>query len=294
MEMDTLNRLIDQHRFHIDAALKLGAANAGRMTANYEKLMGKFEQGLFAPLKPSVAGCEHLIIVPYGVLHYLPFNLLYDGERYLVERHDISILSMASLISRPPVQRPPGMLLLAYSFEGRLPGVLQEADALAAVLPSQIYRDDDVTAARLKAAPRQVLHLGAHGEYRMDQPALSYVRLADGQLYTDDLLQNDLSYELITLSACETGRAEIGPGDELIGLGRGFLIAGAGAVAASLWRVPDSATVELMTRFYQGLAEGFSKVRALRCAQHGLRHLHPAFWGAFQLVGDSRPLSHKG
>jgi CHAT domain-containing protein len=294
MLLDDLNRLIDQHRFHIDAALKLGAAGAGRMTPIYEKMMRKFEKGLLAPLRPLIAGCEHLIVVPYGALHYLPFNLLYDGEQYLIECCDVSILSMASLISRPPVRRQPGMLLLAHSFEGKLPGVLQEADALVGILPGQVYRDDEVTVARLNGTPCQVLHLGAHGEYRMDQPALSYVRLADGQLYTDDLLQNDLSYELITLSACETGRAEIGPGDELIGLGRGFLIAGAGAVAASLWRVPDSATVELMTRFYQGLASGYSKVRALRCAQRALRHLHPAFWGAFQLVGDSRPLSQKG
>jgi CHAT domain-containing protein len=293
MPMDELNRLIDQHRFHIDSALKLGATDAGRMTPIYERLMRKFEMGLFAPLKPLIAGCEHLIIVPYGVLHYLPFNLLYDGEHYLIECCDVSILPMGGLISRPPVQRQRGMLLLAHSFEGRLPGVLQEADALAGILPGEVYRDDEVTSARLKETPCQVLHLGAHGEYRMDQPALSYVRLADGQLYTDDLLQNDLSYELITLSACETGRAEIGPGDELIGLGRGFLIAGAGAVAASLWRVPDSATVQLMTRFYQGLAAGNSKVRALRCAQRALRHLHPAFWGAFQLVGDSHPLSRE-
>ena len=105
----------------------------------------------------------------------------------------------------------------------------------------------------LQARPVQILHLAAHGEHRLDQPDLSYIQLVDGQLYTDDLLQHDLSYELVTLSACETGRANVVPGDELIGLGRGFLYAGAGALITSLWRVPDTSTLALMERVYSAL-----------------------------------------
>jgi CHAT domain-containing protein len=139
------------------------------------------------------------------------------------------------------------------------------------------------------------LHIAAHGEHRLEQPDLSYIQLADGQLYTDDVLQQDLSYELVTLSGCETGRASVAAGDELIGLGRGFLYAGAGALVASLWQVVDTSAVVLMEHMYRELLSGASKAAALRNAQRAVLatdpHCHPAFWGAFQLVGDANPLS---
>ena len=138
-------------------------------------------------------------------------------------------------------------------------------------------------------------HRAQRGGDRLDQPDLSYLQLADGQLYADDLLQQDLSYELVTLSACETGRANVASDDELIGLGRGFLYAGAGALILSLWQVADATTVRLMERVYRALQAGAPKATALREAQRAILAeadpLHPAFWGAFQLVGDARPLS---
>jgi CHAT domain-containing protein len=114
-------------------------------------------------------------------------------------------------------------------------------------------------------------------------------------LYADDMLQQDLSYELVTLSACETGRANVAASDELIGLGRGFLYAGAGALLVSLWRVADDSTLQFMERMYSALFSGVSKAAALRHAQRSLltenEDAHPAFWGAFQLIGDAQPLS---
>jgi CHAT domain-containing protein len=143
----------------------------------------------------------------------------------------------------------------------------------------------------LNAAPGQVLHISAHGQHRMDQPDFSYIELADGPLYTDDLFQHDLRYELVTLSACETGRSRAAAGDELIGLGRGFLFAGAGALIASLWRVDETLTLELMDELYHQLDSGASKAAALRQAQLALLRtypgLHPAFWGAYR---QCRPL----
>jgi CHAT domain-containing protein len=119
--------------------------------------------------------------------------------------------------------------------------------------------------------------------------------LAGGQLYADDLFQCDLSYELVTLSACETGRAHVAAGDELIGLGRGFLYSGAGALITSLWAVDDLSTVEIMRGIYGDLLNGESKAAALRDAQRSALgrdpEQHPAFWGAFQLVGNAEPLS---
>ena len=104
-----------------------------------------------------------------------------------------------------------------------------------------------------------------------------------------------MSYELVTLSACETGRSNVAAGDELIGLGRGFLYAGAGALLVSLWQVADTSTLNFMECMYRALQQGASKSAAIRQAQHIMLHedrsLHPAFWGAFQLIGNDSPLS---
>lgn len=158
-----------------------------------------------------------------------------------------------------------------------------------------MYAEEESTRARLERQPTQILHIAAHGECRLDQPDLSYVQLADGQLYTDDLLQLDLSYELVTVSACETGRAKIAARDELIGLGRGFLYAGAGALLLSLWQVADASAFRFMERVYRTLQSGGTKAAAVREAQCSMlgedTGLHPAYWGAFQLVGNADPLS---
>lgn len=176
-----------------------------------------------------------------------------------------------------------------------MPQTIAEAQMVGQVFGADVLCDELATRAALDTTPRQILHIAAHGEHRLDQPDLSYIQLADGQMYTDDLLQHDLSYELVTLSACETGRGNVAPGDELVGLGRGFLYAGAGALVTSLWRVPDDSAAALMEHMYGALRDGMSKAAALRSAQQALRaadpQLHPAFWGAFQLVGDARPLS---
>jgi CHAT domain-containing protein len=301
MNAAAFDAALRQLQFDIDCALKLCAhkgplsPEARGLVAGTQRRLRSLYDGLLGPLAPDLRGRERLFIVPYGSLHYLPFHLLYDGECYLAERVETVVVPAAGLLTAPPPVRPPGALLLAHHWGGRLPKVLHEAQMAGRILDGAIYYNEAATRQRLVDPPRQVLHIAAHGQYRMDQPELSYVELADGQLFTDDLLQHDLSYELVTLSACETGRATVAPGDELIGLGRGFLYAGAGALITSLWRIDDNLTLELMQVLYHALQSGASKAAALReaqlCLSAEMPGLHPAFWGAFQLVGRPDPLS---
>jgi CHAT domain-containing protein len=233
--------------------------------------------------------------VPYGALHFLPFNILYDGSVYLIQNYEVVILPAAGLATRPALKRDPGALILANSWEGRLPSALAEAQIVQKLFRGTLYAGEAANRAVFTTSPRQILHIAAHGEHRLDQPDLSYLQLADGQLYADDMLQQDLSYELVTLSACETGRANVAAGDELIGLGRGFLYAGAGALLVSMWQVADISTLHFMARMYRALHMGASKAAAVREAQQFMlteeTWLHPAFWGAFQLIGNDQPLS---
>jgi CHAT domain-containing protein len=250
---------------------------------------------LLEPLGIWRTSPRKLVIVPYGALHALPFQLLYDGSHYLIEGYEIVNLPSAGLVTRHGPKRASGALVLAHSWEGRLPHIYPEAEFVHQLFGGQLSVDEDVKRSVLQRAPTQILHIAAHGEYRLDQPDLSYLKLADGQLYTDDVLQQDLSYELVTLSACETGLANVAGDEELIGLGRGFLYAGAGALILSMWSVADSSTTDLMERMYSALSRGESKSSSLRYAQTSIlaenQHLHPAYWGAFQLIGDDRALS---
>jgi tetratricopeptide (TPR) repeat protein len=275
-----------------------GGPGAGGLTQIAQTLLERLYDALLAPIGDLTARYRRLVIAPYGSLHYLPFHLLRSAGQYLLEQHEVVIVPAAGLLARRPPARAGGARILAHSWGGRLPQTQREAACVRAIMGGQVYAESEAGRAALERQPVAILHIAAHGEQRLDQPDLSYIQLADAQLYTDDLLQHDLSYELVVLSACETGRAHVAAGDELIGLGRGFLYAGAGALITTLWRVDDRHALALMERLYLGLRAGRSKAAALRDAQLCMlqsdRQLHPAFWGAFQLVGDAGPISGSG
>lgn len=293
-----LDQLMRLSRNNFSSALKVDPNSPATraLTQQAQKIMGRLYTMLVEPLEIEKNSPRKLIIVPYGALHALPFQLLYDGTKYLIERYEVVNLPAAGLVTRRGPKRAPGALVLAHSWDGRLPYTHSEAEFVYQLFGGQLSVDDAVNRPVLKRAPTQILHIAAHGEYRLDQPDLSYIQLADGQLYTDDVLQQDLSYELVTLSACETGLANVAADEELIGLGRGFLYAGAGALILSLWGVNDRLTTNLINRIYGALSRGESKSASLRHAQMSIvdenANLHPAYWGAFQLIGDDSPLSN--
>ena len=98
-----------------------------------------------------------------------------------------------------------------------------------------------------------------------------------------------LRCDLVTLSACESGLSRVRRGDELDGLMRAFLFAGASALVSTLWRVDERSTLILMERFYREILAGVGFAQALRQAQLYLRSLppfaDPYYWAPFILVG---------
>jgi CHAT domain-containing protein len=291
-----LNYLVEQWQVNIGGAVKMDphANGTQKSTTLARRILQRLHAALIQPLALK-GNNPRLVFVPYGVLHFLPFHLLYDGTKYLIEKHEILILPAAGLVTRQVPRRGPGALVLAHSWHGKLPQTASEAQAVQKLFGGRIHMEEQVNRAVLGESPLQILHIAAHGQHRLDQPDLSFLQLEDGQLYADDVMQQDLSYELVTLSACETGRARIAASDDLIGIGRSFLYAGAGALVLSLWQVEDQSTLRLMEQMYAALYAGSSKPSALRQAQLSLltenKDLHPAFWGAFQVVGNANPLS---
>ena len=132
------------------------------------------------------------------------------------------------------------------------------------------------------------MHLACHGMFRSDNPMFSSLKLHDGWLTAADVLHLDLAGALVTLSACESARNEVFAGDELIGLTRAFLGAGAATLVASLWLVQDETTLEMMETWYEHLSTGVGRAAALRKAQLALKdkYPHPYFWAPFVLIGQ--------
>ena len=116
----------------------------------------------------------------------------------------------------------------------------------------------------------------------------SFLKLADSQLNFYNLLDLKLDAELVTLSACHTGVNMVFPGDELHGLMRGFLYAGAPSVVASLWAANDGSTASFMCKMYSRIRAGDTKRAALRAAQLAVKdeYGHPYYWAPFMLMGS--------
>jgi CHAT domain-containing protein/tetratricopeptide (TPR) repeat protein len=258
-------------------------------------LSGHMYQRLVAEIAGELADCGQLIIVPYGPLHALPFAALHDGERYLFERHDLTVAPSGAVLRHSLARQTPASgqaVVLGNDWQGRLPGCHAEALAVADILGSPALVGDAATLTALRSAsdaPCAVLHVAAHGEARLDNPLFSHLALADGHLTSLAAMDLSLAGALVTLSACETGRGLLTGGDEVVGLSGAFLSAGAAAVMQSLWRIDDRFAADLMADFYRHLQLGDTVATALRAAQRDCRAEAGASvvdWAPYQVVGN--------
>jgi CHAT domain-containing protein len=245
---------------------------------------------LLAPLPIRRGG--HLVIVPHDVLHYVPFHALYDGDAHVIESTDVSYAPSSSIyaLCLQRESRRDGRSLVVGVPDERAPLIAQEAHTIARQLPHStllLGAEASASALRSLASEASVIHIATHGKFRRDNPLFSGIRLADSFLTLHDLNSLQLTADLVTLSGCGTGLNVVTAGDELRGLVRGLLGAGARSLLATLWDVYDESTAEFMTRFYTALHSGLNKATAVRAAILGLRltYPHPYYWAPFILVG---------
>ncbi|MFZ0285210.1 MAG: CHAT domain-containing protein, partial [Terriglobales bacterium] len=246
---------------------------------------------LIAPISGKLKA-KHLIFVPHGLLHYVPFHALFDGSQHVIDRYTVSYSPSASIFAlcQGRDANASGTSLIFGVPDPQAPAILDEVKALKGVLNQPelfLGRDASEETLRSKGPGSHLIHIATHGRFRQDNPMFSAIRMGDSFLSLFDLYQLRLPVELITLSGCSTGLNAVAAGDELVGLARGLLHAGAQSLVLSLWDVHDKSTAEFMTVFYRQLQAGDGKAVALRAAMLDLRSRYPHCyqWAPFILVG---------
>ena len=148
---------------------------------------------------------------------------------------------------------------------------------------------------RQESSSFNITHIACHGLFDEQDPLNSKLFLSadewnDGRVTVKELYEFSKVSDLIVLSACETARAEIGKGDELLGLMRGIFFSGASSLVASLWSVDDIGTLKMMESFYNHMIkENLQPLTALQKAKRDMIESKgfnsPYFWAAFNLYG---------
>ena len=252
---------------------------------------------LVSPMASRIRA-KRLIIVPYGVLHYIPFQALHNGHEYLIERYAISYAPSATVLSftekKKSAENKKALIIGNPTLD--LGFAEKEAKNIAGLFQNRtlLTREKGTeTFVRNNGGGYEFIHFATHGEYDDKNPLNSRILLRadtdnDGSLTMAELFSIKWQASLVTLSACKTGLSKYKSGDELIGLQRGLLFAGTRSIISSLWSVDDEATGCLMKSFYSNLSK-MPKDVALQKAQIETmaQFENPFFWAAFNLTGAS-------
>lgn len=281
--------------------------------------LSELYQMLVEPAESLLGQSSRLLFVPHGILHGVPFHALFDGELHVGDRYCCSLLPCASILGMLPSRSQrlkedllPKEVRCGFARDGdvnaeglssrnlgalvagvpddRTPALSAEIHNLAHRLSGHLLFGKEATVENVVRCSKEagLLHIACHGLLRTDNPSFSALLLHDGRWTARDIAECRLDrVSLVVLSACFSGTSRVLAGDELIGLIRGFLTAGAGSVVASLWHADDRSTSELMMSFYDYYAASGDVPKALSQAQAELRSRfgHPYYWAPFFAVG---------
>lgn len=248
------------------------------------KLRALYDQ-LVAPVQPLLDGCGQLFLIPHGPLHHVPFLALRapDG-RYLLDadRPPIALAPSASVLVRnclaPPRAAEGAVLAIGYNDpEAGLAHAEAEALATARLLGGSPWVGPERKSQALVAAAPGLrsLHIAGHAVYLPADPLGSYLSLGEGDRLSARAVMGELSLRpgLVTLSACTSGLAQVVGGDELLGMLRAWLYAGATTVVCAQWEASDIVARLLMEQFYGALGRGAEPGVAFRDAVVAVRHM---------------------
>jgi tetratricopeptide (TPR) repeat protein len=277
--------------------------------------IARLRAALVAPLALA-EGTKQVLVSPAGEALAAPFPALLPGADVVLVPSGTAHRAMRAAASErgekvvafgdPDYGRAPADAAASRSPALRggrlapLPATAAEAKAVGDV----VFLGKDATEANLrdalaKDARWRAVHLACHGLVDVRDPSQSALALTpsgedDGFFSLIEVFRRPVRADLVVLSACDTGRGTVYPGEGLAGLARGFLFAGAPRVICSLWRVDDEASGALLTRFYalwnpKDGSPPLPTASALRAAQEFVRAQEkwkdPVYWAGWVLWG---------
>ena len=272
-------------------------------------------QMIIAPVAESLDEPE-LMIVPDRALYKVPFAALKDeSNKYLSENYRIRIvpsLTTLRLIQDRPADyhSQTGALIVGDPDVGdvlykgrienlcRLPSARKEAEMIGELLSAEPLLGKQATKKAVLQSIHSVslIHFAAHGEAERGEIALAPESSIDAipsekdyLLTMADISQVQLRANLVVLSCCHSAQGQV-RAEGVVGIARAFLGSGARSVLAALWAIPDEATEQLMSRFYEHLIRGESASESLHQAMKWMRNNGYADvekWASFMLIGDN-------
>ncbi|MDB9493256.1 CHAT domain-containing protein [Spirulina subsalsa CS-330] len=317
-DRQSLRTTIAQFRRHIQ----------DRFSHDYFTPAQQLYDWLIRPIESTIEalGVDNLVFAMGEELRAIPLAALHDGKQFLVEKYSLGQIPSLSLTNSEyqPLQNATVLAMGASDFQqlDPLPAVPAELAIVQSMNPSTIYLNQAFTWENLYHESNQrnfdIVHLATHAEFRRGSAHNAYIQLWGNEQITMNRLRELNWYdapqvELLIFSACETAL-----GDPLAELGFAGLAVQAGvkSVLASLWKISDVGTMQLMSQFYEHLnhADITTKSEALRQAQISLIHgdlnpltdssiqhhltaemwlstqstalSHPYYWSSFMLVGS--------
>ncbi len=257
---------------------------------------------------------EQYLIIPDGIIGYLPFDALVTDSFYHTNVDDWPFLVKTkniffsySLQTLQQQQQPKKnnkqfagfFISFDSSTNASLPAVKKEYASLNNLVKGNFFTEKD---ASLKAFQNQLdkvnlLHISTHS-FLQGEENIPVLQLADDKFFLFELYGKSFQPQLVVLSACRTGHGMLAEGEGIISLARGFTATGAGGIVAGLWNMNDESTAGLMGDFYHHLRNDHHPAAALNAAKkEWLKKQHeqyfnmlPYFWAGIIYVGSNQPI----
>ncbi|MFZ0749896.1 MAG: CHAT domain-containing protein, partial [Pyrinomonadaceae bacterium] len=213
-------------------------------------------EALLAPLEAELADCSLVYLVPHGRLHTVPLHALTVAATPFIELHAVAYVPSINVLRRlleadaqSTEATTTSALVMGYTpstDQSERSLFLGEANAVADRFRTNALLDEQANrTALMQSAPEaRVIHLSCHGSFDSEDPLSSGLLLADGVLSARDLMELSLQADLVTVSACESGFSSTSKGEELEGISRALLYAGASSSLLALWQVNAATTLE--------------------------------------------------
>jgi len=274
-----------------------GRADVRALDAELEALAA---QALWPALETWGTCPAALAIAPVGPLARIPWAALPlpDGRRLCEAAALVLVpglrLGLAPSLAQATTSAAARPLVIA-SDAGRLDQVAREVREIAERFPAaEVLEGEGATVARfLERAPQAPwIHFAGHGLYRPESPNGSGLQLADGWLAASELSTTRFTADRVVLSACQSARALVQPGEEWFGLARTLLLGGARRVVAAQWDIDDDAARSFMAAWYARLAAGEPAAPALARvqAERAGAGAHAIDWAGFVTLGGPEAL----